>query len=36
MATILVPSMVALSSTPLALQLHPNIEINKDNKKSWD
>jgi hypothetical protein len=33
MATILVPSMVALSSTPLAFQLHPSIEVNEANKK---
>lgn len=33
MATMLVPSMVALSSTPLALQLHPSIEVNEANQK---
>jgi hypothetical protein len=33
MATMLVPSMIALSSTPLALQLHPSIEINEANQK---
>jgi hypothetical protein len=33
MAIIFAPSMVALSSNPLAFQLHPSIEVNEANQK---